>query len=29
MLVNKLGYQQKSEMFMEEGIPHFLMEKSL
>ncbi len=26
---NKLGYQRKSEMFMEKGIPHFLMEKSL
>lgn len=25
----RLGYQRKSEMFMEESIPHFLMEKSL
>lgn len=25
----KLGYQRKSEMFMEDGIPHFLMEKPL
>lgn len=26
---NKLGYQRKSEMFMEDGIPHILMEKNL
>lgn len=25
----KLGYKRESEMFMEDGIPHFLMEKSL